>query len=359
MVTQEEMNFIESRSWYQTIQFTDTVHSKGCDWCGDPAWNNIKTFLPKDLTGKRILDLGCNSGLFCVKSALLGASEVVGVDWPGWRPGWDFQEQQLFVKMFFEKKYKRSLPIEYIAGYMEDYVNRNDIGKFDYVLAIASIYYTRDPFKVVKDISKITNKVIVRLRDENIISRFRQLFQQCGFVEERVLHEEWSIKLNRPADDFYLYLFTKEEGCNLFRYKFVNSHKDICGSDDLLNIWQLMDIVGTEIPIESYSQKISSSFITEIPLNKFPSLKNHLGGFARLKVTDEMQEVYDWKSLIESIDVRGFLTPIIVEEILVDGVKQYIALEGRHRLSAATAIESFTLESLIPCVVVKDELNNV
>jgi len=210
MITKEALTqFVDSRSWYQTIKFEDDVTSKGCDWCGEAAWGNMLKLLPANLNGKRILDLGCNAGLFCVKSALLGATDIVGVDWPGWRPNWDFQEQQVFVKEYFEQKYNTTLPIMYYANKMEDYLNQENVGRFDYVYTIASIYYTETPSEVVENIASITNNVIVRLRDENRITQFTKLFRDNGFTDSVVLHEKWWEQLNKPTDDFYMYLYMK------------------------------------------------------------------------------------------------------------------------------------------------------
>lgn len=211
MITNEALQeFVRSRSWYQTIEFEEGIKSKGCEWCGDPAWSNIVKFLPSDLEGMRILDLGCNAGLFCVRSAIMGAKEVVGIDYTGWRPNWDFEEQQVFVKKYFEQKVDRKLPITYLSGKMEEILQNEDLGQFDYVYGIASLYYTEDPEGTAESISRITNKAIVRLRDENRIAQFTGLFKKYGFREEEVLREKWWEKLNRNTDDFYLYLFVKD-----------------------------------------------------------------------------------------------------------------------------------------------------
>ena len=115
-----DIHFIRENSWYQTIEFTLDVSSRGCKWCGDPAWQNIKKFLPSSLEGKRVLDLGCNAGIFCVRSALLGADECIGVDCNDWRKDANYLEQAEFVKEFFEKKHNRKMNIRYIEGRMED-----------------------------------------------------------------------------------------------------------------------------------------------------------------------------------------------------------------------------------------------
>ena len=210
MITNDALiDFVKTRSWYQTIDFGDGVISKGCDWCGDPAWSNIVKFLPDSLEGKSVLDLGCNAGLFCVRSALMGAKKVVGIDYTGWRPNWDFEEQQVFVRNYFEQKHTTYLPITYLSGKMEEVLKKFVPEWFDYVYGIASLYYTEDPDGTVESISKITNNAIIRLRDENRIKLFTGLFEKYGFKQEAVLQEKWWEVLGRNTDDFYLYLYTK------------------------------------------------------------------------------------------------------------------------------------------------------
>jgi len=205
----DSRKWITSRSWYQTIDFEDDLRSKGCDWCGDPAWSNIVKFLPESLEGMRVLDLGCNAGLFCVRTALKGA-EVVGIDYTGWRKDWDFQEQQVFVKEYFEKKHNKKLPITYLSGRMEDVLQEQDLGYFDYVLGIASLYYTTNHEGIVREIAKVTNKAIIRLREKNRIVRFTGLFEKYGYKQEKILREKWWEVIGRKTDDFYMYLYVKE-----------------------------------------------------------------------------------------------------------------------------------------------------
>lgn len=210
MITKEELvQWITAREWYQTIKFEDDVISKGCGWCGEMAWEHIAPLLPKSLENKRILDLGCNAGLFCLKTAVMGAKEVIGVDWPGWRPKHNFQEQQAFVKAYFDQKYNRNFPVRFITGKMEEVLQTEDLGEIDYTLAIASIYYTSTPVETVEAISKISKNVIVRLRDENRIQLFTTLFKQYGYKEVTKIQEKCWEELNIPTDNFYLYLYSK------------------------------------------------------------------------------------------------------------------------------------------------------
>ncbi|MBF4488801.1 class I SAM-dependent methyltransferase [Psychrobacter sp. N25K4-3-2] len=44
-----------------------------------PEWETVKTLLP-DISGKRVIDLGCGYGWFCRSARELGATEVLGID---------------------------------------------------------------------------------------------------------------------------------------------------------------------------------------------------------------------------------------------------------------------------------------
>lgn len=192
--------------WYQTIHLTETAKTNGADHCGDPAWQNIKRFLPDNLKGKRILDLGCNAGIFCVRAALMGAT-CVGIDSNDWKKDCDYLAQAEDVKSFFENKEKTKLKIKYIKGRMEEILkNPQQLGMFDYALGIASLSYTTSPETVIDGLSRIARNVIARIRDiNNRIAQLENLFDKFGFEMKRMRRENWSFVLGKPTDDFYLY----------------------------------------------------------------------------------------------------------------------------------------------------------
>lgn len=202
-----QQNDVDKYSWYQTIDFGKGIKSNGIAYCGDPAWENIRIYLPDSLVGKRILDLGCNAGIFCIRSILMGARECVGVDSNDWKKD-NYLEQAELVKKHFEEAYARPFNIRYIEGRMEEVLSQ-DLGKFDYCYAIASLYYTKDYESVVRRISEICRNVIVRLRDANRIEKFTALFEKCGYALCGSMREEWSKKLKTQADDFYLYHYAQ------------------------------------------------------------------------------------------------------------------------------------------------------
>ena len=200
---------ISNYSWYQSIDFWDGISSRGCLWCGDPAWGLMKLFLPKTLKGKRILDIGSNAGIFCIRAALMGAKEVIGIESNDWKKDDKYLEQAYFVKKVFEKKHNGKLPITYINDRMENVLEDKSIGKFDVVFAIGSLYYSKKQDETVKNIARITNNAIVRVREDNRIRRFNELFVRHGFKHAGLIEERWEEILKVPADDFHLFHFLK------------------------------------------------------------------------------------------------------------------------------------------------------
>jgi len=64
--------------WFQKIEVLPGLFSPG--W-SDPAVDKLPFYgLPKDLTGKRVLDIGCAEGFFSFEAERRGAREVIGID---------------------------------------------------------------------------------------------------------------------------------------------------------------------------------------------------------------------------------------------------------------------------------------
>ena len=64
--------------WFQKIEVLPGLFSSG--W-SDPATEKLPYYgLPEDLTGKRVLDIGCAEGFFSFEAERRGAREVIGID---------------------------------------------------------------------------------------------------------------------------------------------------------------------------------------------------------------------------------------------------------------------------------------
>lgn len=91
--------------------------------------------LPEDLTGKRVLDIGCNEGFFCAVAAKRGAARVVGLDSD--RRALDYaRERYSDLKIEFIDSDWRTLPA----------------GPFDVVLWTSAMHYAPDPGLVFQNV---------------------------------------------------------------------------------------------------------------------------------------------------------------------------------------------------------------
>lgn len=188
--------------WYHNVKFNDEVsavssHSK---LSGEYAWNYIKQLLPESLEGKRILDLGCNAGLFCVRCAQMGAQEVVGID----------ADRTHLRQNAFLREYFNTPNVKIIEDNLEN-VHKMNLGKFDIVLAIAVLYWVGRfgrPIKkgthydekyrnIEKDfidyLVTLSDKFIIRVRGQkpyNTREYYEEIFGNHGFVITKGLYED-------------------------------------------------------------------------------------------------------------------------------------------------------------------------
>jgi ribosomal protein L11 methylase PrmA len=171
--------------WYQLIDFEEKGN-KITGGKGDvvTTWNNIKTLLPENLNGYRVLDLGCNAGIYCINSILMGAREAIGIDNSD-----VYYKQALFLREHMEKKHDRIMNIKYINGPIHK--NLKELGKFDIVFALSILYHIKNNHiqEVCKWIADNTNNIICRFRNNNDIKRFTLIFAQHGFEVKKQFKE--------------------------------------------------------------------------------------------------------------------------------------------------------------------------
>ena len=93
MNAHEEAGQVEDRSvraqvdalapWFHNIDLGDGVWTAPDHFLGDYPGFKFRRFaaaLPADLTGKSVLDIGCNAGFYSVEMKRRGAARVVGID---------------------------------------------------------------------------------------------------------------------------------------------------------------------------------------------------------------------------------------------------------------------------------------
>lgn len=181
--------------WYQAINLGG-VWTRRSGPSSLDTWRSLRRLLPSSLEGCRILDLGCNAGLFCIEAGREGAI-VVGLDRSA-----HFIKQALFIR----KCLGAHLSIQYRRCDLAT-VDFLRWGRFDCVLALSVLHHVgRDEFdrpsdeteevqkRVVRDLTKCTRKVIVRCRQAPGTSsrHFDRLFTAAGFRHTAQLQESGS-----------------------------------------------------------------------------------------------------------------------------------------------------------------------
>lgn len=151
-------------SWQPRPELVDDITR------GKAKWDFIvKKHLPS-LSDKRVLDLGCSSGLYSLKMAKLGAREVIGIDRnttikhrsTDTPPAQDVIAQAEFVKKSFELLDRKKYPIHYIAQDVATLAQRK-LGHFDVVLALCMVYHELDQMpKLIGYLASITDFLVLQ-----------------------------------------------------------------------------------------------------------------------------------------------------------------------------------------------------
>jgi tRNA (mo5U34)-methyltransferase len=120
--------------WFQNMDLLG-VPTAPDHFLGDypsTKWSRFQHAIPADLTGKSVLDIGCNAGFYSVQMKLRGASRVLGIDFDS-----DYLAQARFVAQVSDLDIEfRQLSVYDIASLRE---------RFDIVLFLGVLYHLRHP----------------------------------------------------------------------------------------------------------------------------------------------------------------------------------------------------------------------
>ena len=106
-------------------------------------WKQIASAIPADLSGARVLDIGCNGGFYSIQVKRRGAERVLGID---------VDERYLNQARFAASTLGIDIEFERRSVYEVDAIT----GNFDYVFFMGVLYHLRYPlFALDKVITKI------------------------------------------------------------------------------------------------------------------------------------------------------------------------------------------------------------
>lgn len=153
----------EQITWWLKIPFSNGVTTKG-----QTSVKEILKYLqiPEDLSGKRVLDIGCSDGFFSFLAEQRGA-EVIAIDaFPS--RGFKFAHKVLDSKVEFRQMGVYDLDLE-------------TVGAFDIVFFFGVYYHIKHPTIALEKIAKITKELVIiesavlaedNLEDHSVIKFF-------------------------------------------------------------------------------------------------------------------------------------------------------------------------------------------
>jgi tRNA (mo5U34)-methyltransferase len=110
--------------------------------------------LPKDLTGKSVIDIGCWDGFYSFECEKRGAEKIVATDRFVWDEptitdaGFDFAHKHLNSK------------VQKIHSYVED-LPAKKLGKFDIVLMLGVLYHAKNPIQYIEIAKELSKGIVV------------------------------------------------------------------------------------------------------------------------------------------------------------------------------------------------------
>jgi tRNA (mo5U34)-methyltransferase len=185
----------ELGEWFQNINL-DGIPTAPHHFLGDyPAvkWKSFAHAVPRDLSGKTVLDIGCNAGFYSMEMKRRGAARVLGID---------FDSVYLAQARFAAEV--SCLDIEFRQMSVYDVASLHE--RFDVVLFMGVLYHLRHPLlaldliyeHVAKDLlifqsMQRGSQTVAKLNEDYPFSE-TAIFEETGypvmhFVENRYAHD--------------------------------------------------------------------------------------------------------------------------------------------------------------------------
>lgn len=172
-VSDEQRVEFFSSGWWHSLDLGDGRVTPGVHKLEELRDNYARFKLPDDLTGKRVLDIGCWDGFYSFEAERHGA-QVVALDC--WHP-----------ETFFAAHRALNSRVEFHQMSVYE-VSRERLGSFDIVLFLGVLYHLRHPLlalervcEVTRDAAVIESHVIDNIMDTpHPVMEFYEMDELCG-----------------------------------------------------------------------------------------------------------------------------------------------------------------------------------
>jgi tRNA (mo5U34)-methyltransferase len=141
--------------WFHRIDLGRGITTKTASSAGEPAdhplgtWEIVKRGLPEDLTGKSVLDVGCNAGFYSFEAKKRNALKVLGVD-----------SSRLHVSQARFVSRVLGLEADFQRASLYDLSPAN-IGQFDVTLALGLIYHCKHLIHGLERLFLMTRELLI------------------------------------------------------------------------------------------------------------------------------------------------------------------------------------------------------
>jgi tRNA (mo5U34)-methyltransferase len=129
-----EQRVRELGNWFQNLNLRG-VQTAPEHFLGDyPSckWQHFADAIPRDLSGKTVLDVGCNAGFYSIEMKRRGAARVVGID---------FDDEYLAQARFAAEVCETHIEFRRMSVYQVQELRE----QFDLVLFMGVLYHLRHP----------------------------------------------------------------------------------------------------------------------------------------------------------------------------------------------------------------------
>ncbi len=168
-VSEVEKKIVELGPWFHNLSLLG-IQTAPDHFLGDyPSmkWRNFQHAIPEDLTGKSVLDIGCNGGFYSIEMKRRGAARVLGVDHDS-----QYLDQARFAAkvLGFDIEF-RTLSVYELPSLKE---------RFDLVLFMGVFYHLRHPLARARYSAAVCGQRLARLS----IYASREPFNRCRYDED-------------------------------------------------------------------------------------------------------------------------------------------------------------------------------
>jgi tRNA (mo5U34)-methyltransferase len=141
--------------WFHFLHLGNGIVTKDASVGSEPldhpckTWEKVRAAIPADLSGKSVLDVGCNAGFYSIEMKRRGAGRVLAVD---------SQRDQVNQAAFASEVLGLEIETSRLSVYDLDPVIH---GQFDLVLALGLIYHCKHLIQALERLFTVTRDLLV------------------------------------------------------------------------------------------------------------------------------------------------------------------------------------------------------